>query len=104
MAEKVQRPEIGQRVRITGEMEREKRYIDGRWSRQSVTWRECGSDATGVYIGYRTVAEGEVRYIDSETGSAFFPKTHFEVWLIVTDPRQNPIKCRPEQVVVEAQS
>ena len=70
---------------------------------RSVTWslwtkRKLYKPRVGMYIGWRTVKDGEVRYIDEEIGNAFFPKRNHKVWLFVVNERTNPIHVFPEDV------
>lgn len=99
-AESKQRPQLGQRVRITGKVE-QKHAVDSTWGRKHLIWQECPCDVTGVYTGYRTVFDGHSEWIDEEVGYSFTQEAHQEVWLIVTHARRNPIRCRPDQVIVE---
>lgn len=71
----------------------------GRWQRRKV-WNELPftKPVEGIFIGWRNAYEGTVTWIDDEVGNVFEPESHFEVWLIVTNPHRNPIRCRPDQV------
>ncbi len=103
------RPAFGQRVQITGKVDRSRYYHQrplpggrlGNWQTE-VTWTERPAEAEGIFIGYRTVYEGWIEYVDDEVGNIFDPQGHLEVWLVVTDPRRNPIRCRPSQVKFDA--
>jgi hypothetical protein len=100
---KKQRPQLGQRVRITGIVEKSSAYTGREFGTIVRTvWNHRSHEATGVYIGYRTVYEGEVFRISEDEGNGFIPQNHLEVWLIVTDARRNTIRCLPEQVIVES--
>jgi hypothetical protein len=58
-----------------------------------------GETRNGMYIGYRTIKDGVVRYIGEEVGNAFFYMRSHEVWLFVVDDRTNPIHVFPEDTI-----
>lgn len=67
-------------------------------------WRRIEKPVTGIYVGYRTYANGELGggwgYDDP---LYFIPKEYFKVALIVTDPRENPIPIMYDDMRTEAQ-
>lgn len=65
-------------------------------------YRRTEQPISGVFIGYRTVAEGQTGWDgdpDIDGGWVFYKSRRFEAWLIVTDPRRNPIYVLPEDVI-----
>jgi hypothetical protein len=50
----------------------------------------CPVPITGMYIGYRTYANGIVHY-DHDYGNYFEPTSYIKIALIVTDERKKPV-------------
>jgi len=82
---------LGDRVTCIAVLWRRTRYPDsGRrqwkyWDTKLITPRE------GIYIGTRTLFNGEREYIGSEEGVAFYPREHFRAALVVFSERENPV-------------
>lgn len=56
----------------------------------------------GIFIGYRTIKQGINTYMGDpniDGGRYFVAKLHFEAWLIVEDPRMNPVYVLPGDVM-----
>ena len=65
------------------------------WDTKTIEPRE------GVYIGMRTLANGE-RWWEDEVGYVFEPKEHFRAALVVFSERENPVLI-PLDALQEAQ-
>ncbi len=84
------RPEMGQQitashglVRCRGERREWKRRMRQR------------APLSGIYVGYRTYADGNVEWYGPEEGNFFKPDFYYEVWLIVPNERTNPVPVLP---------
>lgn len=108
------RPEMGQRVRITGKAkqirgyQREKINSVAPWGSRTGYPRQWIRDdfdisQEGIYIGYRTIFDGYIWWENDEVGNVFAPSDHHEVWLVVINPRHNPIRVFPEDVEILAE-
>lgn len=71
-----------------------------RWESWKETYPPDGDDEwkEGLYIGYRTLCNGHVRWEGDEIGNVFLANEYFEAYLIVPSPRHNPVYVRPEDV------
>ncbi len=109
------RPMIGQRVFITGEAIKERKLNALQNATRTIianTIWECKRDVPpylsypsffGFFTGYRTVYNGttKIDLIDGRYREACFtPTEHFEVWLIVRNARQNPIRVFPSDALI----
>lgn len=67
-------------------------HSDRQYPRYGRAWGKanCPLPVTGMFIGYRTYANGIVHY-DQDYGNYFEPSTYIKVALIVTDPRKKPV-------------
>jgi hypothetical protein len=88
------RPELGTWHTITKVAMKDKNYDRG-----TTKWREyeCSSQQ-GMYIGYRFKFEGYTDFDEDMWGGVsrwFVQEKPVEVWLFVTDVRQNPIAVFP---------
>lgn len=87
------RPELGEWCDITAEAHKSK----APWSRRyrKIEWiaRPRREPIRAMYIGWRTVYDGEAEYISDEEGTAFKQSQPREVWLFVTSARTNPIRA-----------
>lgn len=52
---------------------------------------------TGIVVGIRTLADGEVEYNYDEP-TVFYPTRHFRAYLIATDLRRKPVLVLPEDM------
>ena len=99
-----ERPELGEWCEITAEAYKKK----APWSRgvRKVEWmpKKLAQPLRGMYIGWRTVFDGEAEYIGEEEGAVFKQGESREVWLFVTSPRKNPIRTFPNGVKREVKS
>ena len=102
----ITRPDMGERVTITAKAYKvypDGETIEGRhWARQ-----EFDEPLQGIYIGYRFVYAGEWvndEVQDPDTLAWYMPEPVFkrtgqhELWLVVTNPRHNPIYVWPDDV------
>lgn len=99
------RPELGQRVRIMAKVKQNRRYpvekVNGWHTGYPRRWvREEIPSVEGIFIGYRTKFDGLVWWEDDEVGNVFCQTDHHEVWLVVIHPCRNPVPCFPEDVLV----
>lgn len=56
----------------------------------------------GVFMGYRTIKQGTNTYVGDpniDGGRFFVAKLHFEAWLVIADPRRNPVYVLPDDVI-----
>lgn len=87
----VNRPELGEWCDIAATAHKNKQP----WSRgyRKIEWvaRPRRQPIRGMYIGWRTVFDGEAEYISDEEGTAFKQSQPHEVWLFVTSARTNPV-------------
>lgn len=62
-------------------------------------WRSVtgGEGQAGFVIGWRTLSNGEVRRYGYEP-TEYIPERHFDAYLVVFDPRTNPVYVLPENV------
>lgn len=94
-----ERPMLGQRVRVLARMDKQKDDPSRvEWQR-----RELLDDVEGLYIGYRFKLEGRWHSgsaWDYDSATYFEPQKQIEMWLIVTNPRHNPIVALPEDVEI----
>jgi hypothetical protein len=110
------RPAFGQRVRIKAKAVRmcaygerlpeAKRgmsdwpYYDGHRNTRWKAWArwEFNTPREGLYIGYRTLQDGETWWEGEEIGMVFKPHRDLDAWLVVLNERQNPVLVFPEDV------
>lgn len=96
------RPRLGEKRAFSARAVRE--FSGAGFSSSSVKWVSSPiiPTARGMYVGYRKVYDGTIEKDDADGFIApvrwFVKKKTREVWLFVTDPRQNPIKVLPEDV------
>jgi hypothetical protein len=87
-------PYIGQTITSTRKLKRSNTYTGAKstakWER--IDWKL--GDYIGQYIGYRTYSNGTLIY-NYEDGTEYKPTEYFEIWLMVTDERKNPIAVLP---------
>lgn len=100
----VERPALGQRVRFkaTARKHRHGGVMNSNIS-HTVHWlRDARSTpCEGVYIGSRTVYEGDFRNHDEDGYNvSFTAKGYKTLWLIAYHDRKVPVKCFPEDVEV----
>lgn len=100
----MQRPELGQKVEICAEAYKghDSEGVKRHWSR-----REFDEVKTGLYIGYRFVYEGKWKSVTTSGGwdeDVFIRSKKREAWLVVINPRHNPIYVWPDDVtqIIEA--
>lgn len=62
-------------------------------------WRSVmgGPWRTGFVIGWRTLSDGEAVQVGYEP-TEYYPDRHFDAYLVVFDPRTNPVYVLPENV------
>lgn len=107
-------PAFGQRVRIKAKAVR--RYVYGgdlppvkrsveSWpyyvGHRNTRWKvwarwEFNAPREGLYIGYRTLQDGETWWEGEEVGTVFKRHRNLTAWLVVLDERQNPVLVFPE--------
>jgi hypothetical protein len=95
------RPDLGKKVEFIAEAYKAfpdgKDITDRHWAR-----REFDEPQHGLYIGYRFVYEGKWKSVTTHKGwdEDYFHRTgQHEVWLVVTNPRHNPIYVWPDDAV-----
>ncbi len=95
----MERPTLGQHVTASDRMYRT-------WTDGEKIYRRWASfipggpkPVEGTYIGYRTVQDGRNLW-EEDCGYIWYPSEYKEAWLIVENPRQNPIKVFPEDVTL----
>lgn len=95
------RPNIGDYISAKAYVRKRR---SGKYNDFKTDYEKVAEQVDGVYIGYRTVFEGNTHYITGGEGDdgfyGFIPKKHFEVWLIVNHPRRKPITILPEDLDV----
>lgn len=82
---------FGDRVSVSAVYERARSYkSNGTWKKW---WEPCrlGTPREALYIGYRTVVDGEADYIGEEEGTAFTPERHYRAALVVFSERERPV-------------
>lgn len=101
------RPKFGQLCRVSAYAYK---YTEGDPKDRSKFWTRLGKQSMnprdGLYIGYRIVHEGSTEDIKEygEYGEVlskhrvFIHESSREVWLIVFNERENPIRVFPEDV------
>ena len=113
------RPVFGQRVRIKAKAVRRLQYgadelpelkanehnlpyFNGESHRSWRVWarRELREPADGIYIGYRTLQDGETRWEGEEIGNVFKRCRDLSAWLIVLDEHRKPVLAFPEDVEI----
>jgi len=92
----INRPALGQWVTASDRMYRQGSYPGKVWKRWAEVIRRA-NPVEGIYIGTRTIQDGHTEYC-GEDGSYWVPSGYKEAWLIVEDPRRNPIRVFPEDV------
>lgn len=101
---KPRRPEFGSRVRATTTVMSAQRGIPKSYDRQHyyVESKHKSNPIEGIYIGYRTIPEGTIKWLGEEVGNVFVPTpgAYREVWLVVSGPRRNPVRVDPASVTV----
>lgn len=104
MSKVVERPQLGEwrmitcvAVRRTSHKrnERTNRLMRLKTWEKWARWRKA---SPAMFVGYRTVADGETDWID-EAGYVFVAHKHQELWLFVSDARQTPFYVFPEDVL-----
>ena len=100
------RPTLGERIAASDRLVRVTEYAkpdNGGWSNVLKKWVRCGDRPVlkpkpieGIYVGFRTYADGRREYLGAEYGIAFHPSSYREVWLIVPSERQAPVPVLPE--------
>jgi len=92
------RPALGQWVTASDRMYRT-------WTAGEKIYRRWASfipggpkPVEGTYIGYRTIQDGRSSWGGEDVGNIWEPSEYKEAWLIVENPRHNPIKVFPEDV------
>lgn len=82
--------ELGQKVCITAILEKQQ-IFNGDFYRTDTTFITNPCPPTrAYYIGYRSAQTGYTKY--DEDGPEFRPTGRQHYYLVVTNPRQNPIK------------
>jgi hypothetical protein len=96
MSENIERPQLGEWRTLTHFATR-KTFIRPNKPTDKKYWdaEKYTDPIQGMYIGYRTLADGEREYIE-DAGFVFTPWSYREAWLFVIDPRQKPIYVFPE--------
>lgn len=93
------RPALGERVLFSDILYRSRKHAGSKiWERfyAKLPIRKGPQCRAGVYMGYRTLQDGQTEY---DLGEAIWcPSAYKEAWLIVVNPRQNPYKVLPEDV------
>lgn len=88
---------FGQRVRFKAIVK--KMYQDHRCRRR--IWQRYERSGTGLYIGYRTVQEGEVHGGAAFDDPMYFvPQKHLRVLIVVENERHNPVRVLPDDVEI----
>lgn len=86
---------FGQKYIINGVMVKHRFWLTGR---EVTYWERSGfKSGEAIYIGYRTLYDGDISYPDEYT-HAFTPTSHQQVYLFVINERRNPIYVHPEDV------
>lgn len=100
--DKPQRPEFGSRVRATTTVMSAKRGNSYERNHYHINVKHKSDPIEGIYVGYRTLSDGKVWWVDEEVGYSFAvtPGTAREVWLVVPGPRRNPVRVDPASVTV----
>lgn len=101
------RPKLGDKIVASARIVKTGEVIEGRRILRGFTphrtlWKPQIENIEGIFIGYRTLAEGETDWDgdpEVDGGVVFFSTRRFEAWLIVTDPRRNSIYVLPEDVL-----
>ena len=99
----MERPKLGATVSCLDRLVRTHPYVNGHYSKIWKRWADCipgGSKPiiSGTYVGYRVAQDGYSQYCEEYT--EWHCTGRKEVWLVVTDPRHNPIRVLPEDTVV----
>lgn len=84
---------LGDKVVVQAIREKQKLYANGATETKFET--KSVENVMGIYIGYRTAAIG-FTYYSSEDGPEFHHKGSITYYLVVINPRQNPIKAHPD--------
>lgn len=97
MTEQIERPKLGTLCLLEATAVKHKRWSPARteWERQP--WTKAPNELV-MYIGCRTVFDGNRIWISDEQGYGFKPESHRTVWLFITDERRNQIYAFPEDV------
>lgn len=54
---------------------------------------------TGVIVGWRTLANGDVEYGNGyDSGTEFYPTEHFKAYLVAYDMRKKPVYVLPKDL------
>lgn len=102
MSETIRRPKLGEWRIITNVAYRRVEHREN-YGRRIKVWRSLNftmKPFSAMYIGYRTVADGETQWED-EVGYIFIPHSHREIWLFVQKPREKPVYVFPEDTRLE---
>ncbi len=98
----MERPKLGATVSCTDRLIRTRPYKNGRymksWVRYAEFLRKAKPIINGTYVGYRTAQDGYSSYCEEYTEWTCTGRK--EVWLVVVDPRHNPIRVLPEDTTV----
>ena len=92
------RPALGQWVTARDRMYRRWDYHTKTYIRWSEFIPGGPKPVEGIYVGTRTIQDGHTEYCGPEEGNYWVPSGYKEAWLIVEDPRKNPIRVFPEDV------
>lgn len=84
---------FGCRVRVGSTYKRRQRHTTDRGWVWLKWWeaQKLEQPREGLYIGYRTLADGKSEYIGSEEGTAFTADRHFRAALVVFGERNSPV-------------
>lgn len=105
----VQRPELGQRVRVTHWLRRRLDNVtrprgwgtgEQRVALMSYEPVVLTEPIEGVYTGWRIIFNGWNEWEGEEVGNTFVRDSQLGCYLVVTNPRHNPIRVLPEHVEV----
>jgi hypothetical protein len=84
------KPVFGDLVTVYAVLKRRRRHLE-RGQGERKYWQPWPiNKRTGLYIGYRTLYDGRVDWIDSEAGTVFYPESHFQAALVVFSERERP--------------
>lgn len=83
--------EYGATVWVNAKMKRKSRPLRRGWSAKFWDVFDFKEPKRGILIGYRTLANGEIEFGDSETPTTFFHKEVVKAALVSLDSKTNPI-------------
>jgi hypothetical protein len=96
----MKRPQLGQKCRIKATCSKAKIYLGygKRQSRWLTDTNHMSSHPEGLYVGYRTVADGVTGRDEDGYVNSYEVTEYHEVWLFVDNPRKKIFYAFPEYV------